>query len=59
MEQRLEHRIVDGDRNGIEADLDEAMAGGHTSLVIVNDFMTFASRRSTPAEKTPCSRSSA
>ena len=28
VEQRLEHRIVDGDRNGIEDDLEEAMAEG-------------------------------
>ena len=28
VERRLEHRIIDGDRNGIEADLDEAMAPG-------------------------------
>ena len=39
VERRLEHRIVDGDRNGIEADLDEAMDGGHTPLVIINDFL--------------------
>jgi len=39
VERRLEHRIVDGDRNGIEADLDEAMAGGHTPLIIINDFL--------------------
>ncbi len=39
VERRLEHRIIDGDRNGIEADLDEAMAGGHTPLVIINDFL--------------------
>ncbi|MGA8369045.1 MAG: methionine synthase, partial [Acidimicrobiales bacterium] len=39
VDQRLEHRIVDGDRNGIEADLDEAMAEGHTPLTIVNDFL--------------------
>ena len=26
VERRLEHRIIDGDRNGLEADLDEAMA---------------------------------
>jgi 5-methyltetrahydrofolate--homocysteine methyltransferase len=39
VEQRLEHRIVDGDRNGIEADLDQAMAEGHTPLAIVNDFL--------------------
>ena len=39
VDRRLEHRIVDGDRNGIEADLDEAMAHGHTPLSIVNDFL--------------------
>ena len=39
VERRLEHRIVDGDRNGIEDDLEEAMAAGHTPLVIINDFL--------------------
>ena len=29
VERRLEQRIVDGDRNGLEADLDEALAAGH------------------------------
>ena len=28
VEQRLEHRIVDGDRNGLESDLDEALSAG-------------------------------
>jgi 5-methyltetrahydrofolate--homocysteine methyltransferase len=39
VERRLEHRIIDGDRNGLEADLDEAMASGHTPLIIINDFL--------------------
>jgi 5-methyltetrahydrofolate--homocysteine methyltransferase len=39
VERRLEHRIIDGDRNGIEADLEEAMAAGHTPLIIINDFL--------------------
>ena len=39
VEQRLEHRIIDGDRNGIEADLDEAMAQGLTPLIIINEFL--------------------
>ncbi len=39
VEQRLEHRIVDGDRNGIEADLDQAMSEGHTPLEIINQFL--------------------
>ncbi len=39
VEQRLEHRIVDGDRVGLEDDLDEAMAAGHAPLAIVNDIL--------------------
>ena len=39
VERRLEHRIIDGDRNGIEADLDEAMAQDLTPLVIINEFL--------------------
>ncbi len=39
VERRLEHRIIDGDRNGIEADLEQAMAQGMTPLVIINEFL--------------------
>ena len=39
VERRLEHRIVDGDRNGIEDDLEQAMAEGMTPLTIINDFL--------------------
>ncbi len=39
VERRLEHRIVDGDRNGIEADLDEALAQGLTPLLVINDLL--------------------
>ncbi len=39
VERRLEHRIIDGDRNGIEADLDEAMAQGLTPLLIINELL--------------------
>jgi 5-methyltetrahydrofolate--homocysteine methyltransferase len=39
VDRRLEHRIIDGDRNGIEDDLEEAMAAGHTPLIIINDFL--------------------
>ncbi len=39
VERRLEQRIVDGDRNGLEDDLDEAMAAGHAPLAIVNDML--------------------
>jgi 5-methyltetrahydrofolate--homocysteine methyltransferase len=39
VEQRLERRIVDGDRNGLEAELEEALAAGHTPLGVVNDVL--------------------
>ena len=39
VERRLEQRIIDGDRNGLEADLDEAMTNGFTPLVIINEFL--------------------
>ena len=39
IEQRLSQRIIDGDRDGIEADLDDAMAGGLTPLFIINDVL--------------------
>ena len=39
VERRLEQRIIDGDRNGLEDDLDEALAAGHAALAIVNDFL--------------------
>ncbi len=39
VEHRLEQRIIDGDRNGLEDDLAEALAGGHAALTIVNDFL--------------------
>jgi 5-methyltetrahydrofolate--homocysteine methyltransferase len=39
VEQRLEHRIIDGDRNGLEDDLEEAMANGITPLLIINDHL--------------------
>ncbi|MGJ7441675.1 methionine synthase [Aquipuribacter sp. MA13-6] len=35
--ERLARRIVDGERNGLEADLDEAIANGQTALDIIND----------------------
>jgi 5-methyltetrahydrofolate--homocysteine methyltransferase len=37
--ERLALRIVEGDRQGIEADLDEAMASGLTPLAIINDHL--------------------
>jgi len=39
VERRLERRIVDGDRDGLEAELDEALGAGHAALDIVNDML--------------------
>ena len=39
VERRLEQRIVDGDRNGLETELDEALDAGHPALGIVNDML--------------------
>ncbi len=39
VQQRLEQRIVDGDRTGLEADLDQALASGQEALAIVNDVL--------------------
>jgi 5-methyltetrahydrofolate--homocysteine methyltransferase len=39
LERRLEARIVDGDREGLEADLEQAMANGLAPLAIINDVL--------------------
>jgi 5-methyltetrahydrofolate--homocysteine methyltransferase len=39
VEERLKARIVDGDRDGLEAELDEALAGGRAALSIINDVL--------------------
>ncbi|MFM8863047.1 MAG: methionine synthase, partial [Acidimicrobiia bacterium] len=39
IEQRLSQRIIDGERDGIENELDEAMAAGLAPLVIINDVL--------------------
>lgn len=39
VEKRLTQRIIDGDRNGLEADLDEALQAGHSALEIVNEYL--------------------
>ncbi len=39
IEQRLSQRIIDGDREGLEDELDEAMAEGLAPLVIINDVL--------------------
>jgi 5-methyltetrahydrofolate--homocysteine methyltransferase len=36
LERRLEQRIIDGDRDGLDADLSEALSGGMAALDIVN-----------------------
>ncbi len=36
VERRLEQRIVDGDRDGLEADLDAALEGGWAALDVIN-----------------------
>ncbi|HEX6395063.1 MAG TPA: methionine synthase [Acidimicrobiales bacterium] len=36
VERRLEQRIVDGDRDGLEADLDSALTDGWTALDVIN-----------------------
>ncbi|HET9172590.1 MAG TPA: methionine synthase [Actinospica sp.] len=38
LEERLQRRIVDGDRNGLEADLEEALVG-RPALAIVNEVL--------------------
>jgi 5-methyltetrahydrofolate--homocysteine methyltransferase len=39
VEQRLSQRIIDGDRDGLETDLDEALDGGTPALDIINDTL--------------------
>ena len=39
LDERLARRIIDGEKNGLEADLDEAMAAGQKPLAIVNDTL--------------------
>jgi 5-methyltetrahydrofolate--homocysteine methyltransferase len=39
VERRLRERIIDGDREGLTVELDEAMAAGITPLTIVNDIL--------------------
>ncbi len=39
VKQRLEHRIIDGDREGLTDDLDLAMAEGTAPLSIINDTL--------------------
>ena len=39
LDERLARRIVDGEKNGLQADLDEAMAQGRKPLEIVNETL--------------------
>ncbi len=39
VQERLHHRIIDGDRDGLTDDLDEAMGHGLAALDIVNDVL--------------------
>ena len=39
VEQRLSQRIIDGDREGLTDDLDEALADGMPALSIINDVL--------------------
>jgi len=39
VERRLAQRIIDGDRDGLQADLDEALAQNHGPLEIVNEIL--------------------
>jgi 5-methyltetrahydrofolate--homocysteine methyltransferase len=37
VDERLKQRIIDGERNGVEADLDESLQAGKPALQIIND----------------------
>jgi 5-methyltetrahydrofolate--homocysteine methyltransferase len=37
VDERLRQRIIDGERNGVEADLDESLTAGKPALRIIND----------------------
>jgi 5-methyltetrahydrofolate--homocysteine methyltransferase len=39
LSERLGRRVIDGERNGLEADLDAAMATGKKPLDIINDYL--------------------
>ena len=39
LDHRLSQRIIDGDRDGLETDLDESMAEGTAPLAIINDTL--------------------
>ncbi len=39
VEQRLQYRIVEADRDGLKEDLDEALGGGKSALSIINEIL--------------------
>jgi 5-methyltetrahydrofolate--homocysteine methyltransferase len=39
LDERLERRIIDGEKKGLEADLDEALAQGKSALQIINEHL--------------------
>lgn len=39
LEERLKQRIIDGEKPGLDADLDQAVANGHGPLAIINDIL--------------------
>jgi 5-methyltetrahydrofolate--homocysteine methyltransferase len=39
LNERLQRRIIDGEKKGLEADLDEAMTNGMKALEIINDHL--------------------
>ena len=39
LDERLQRRIIDGEKKGLEADLDEALANGMKALQIINDHL--------------------
>lgn len=39
LKERLKRRIIDGERNGLEADLDAALATGLAAMVVINDLL--------------------
>ncbi len=39
LESRLKQRIIDGEKKGLDADLDEALAAGMPALAIINDHL--------------------
>ena len=39
LDERLQRRIIDGERKGLEKDLDEALAVGWSALSIINDHL--------------------